>query len=145
MIWEAVAGLVQGIGNTALGIIDELTLSPEEKIKAKQAFLDAQTKFRQEVWNMEDADRADARKRETATNDPTTRRLAYLYTGGYFGLFVCLGAGWFNINPEMKHFVELLMMVLTTGQYSILSYYFGSSHGSQQKDVTIDRVVNHRG
>jgi hypothetical protein len=40
--------------------------------------------------------------------------------------------------------VDVLMGVLTAGQYSIMSYYFGSSHGSQQKDKVLDRVVNHK-
>lgn len=143
MIWEAIAGLVKGVGDTALSIIDELTLSPEEKLKAKQAFLDAQAQFRQAVWQLEDADRADARKRETATGDPTTRRLAYIYTFGYFGALTILLMGWVDIPDNMKGLIDVLMGVLTAGQYSIMSYYFGSSHGSAQKDKTIDRVVNH--
>jgi hypothetical protein len=144
MIWEAIGGLVQGLAKSAVDIIDQFHMDPEEKAKFKQALLEAQIKARYEIMHLEDQDRADARKRETSTGDPTTRRLAYVYTGGYFVAFVALLFGWVNVDENMVRLVDVLMGVLTAGQYSIMSYYFGSSHGSQQKDKVFDRIANHQ-
>lgn len=143
-IWEAIGGFVEGLGRTAVDLIEQFHLSPEDKVKFKEAMFNAQMKARNDLWALEDADRANARKRETETGDPTTRRLAWLYTGGYFAIFVLLISGVFHIDDSIKQLVDVLMAVLTAGQYSILAYYFGSSHGSAKKDETLDRVVNHK-
>jgi hypothetical protein len=144
MVWEAVGGFVSGLFREANVLIDQFHLSPEEKAKVKQAMFDAQVKARNDLFALEDSDRDSARKREMALGDPTTRRLAYVYTGGYFGAFMALLMGWVEVQESMKGLVDVLMGVLTAGQYSIMSYYFGSSHGSQQKDKVLDRVVNHK-
>lgn len=144
MIWEPILAAVKGVGDTIVNIIDEFHLSDEEKLKLKATALAAQIEASRQLYALEDADRADARKREVATGDPTTKRLAYLYTGGYFGALTSILMGWVDIPDNMKGLIDVLMGVLTAGQYSIMSYYFGSSHGSAKKDETIDRVVNHK-
>lgn len=86
-------------------------------------------------WAKLDAgDRESARRREVETKDTTTRELAYIYT---FGYFACLGAllfGWVAVPQQMEGLVDVLFGVLTAGQYSVLQYYFGSSHSSAFKD-----------
>lgn len=93
-------------------------------------------------WAKMDAgDRESARRREVETKDTTTRELAYIYT---FGYFACLGAllgGWVQVPSSMDGLVDVLMGVLTAGQYSIMAYYFGSSHGSSIKDQYLVRKV----
>jgi hypothetical protein len=144
MIWQPILEAITGIGKVAVDLIDQFHIDPEEKLKLKQALLEAQVKARQDMYALEDQDRADARKREVDTGDPTTRRLAYTYTGGYFLAFVALLFGWVNVPENMIRLVDVLMGVLTAGQYSIMSYYFGSSHGSSKKDEVMDRLVNHK-
>lgn len=144
MIYEAVVAGIKGVGDVAINILKEFHLSPEEALKAEAAIRQAEMQYTREMWQLEIADKDSARKREIATADPTTHRLAYLYTGGYFGIFVLLISGAFTVQTDIKQLVDVLMAVLTAGQYSILAYYFGSSHGSAKKDVTLDRVVNHR-
>lgn len=145
MVWEAIAGVVKGLSDTVKGIIEEFHIDPEKAIELKQKLELAIMDHQRAMWQLEISDKDSARKREVETKDPTTRRLAYLYTGGYFGVFTLLISGVLTIQADVKQLVDVLMAVLTAGQYSILAYYFGSSHGSSQKDVTLDRVVNHRG
>jgi hypothetical protein len=144
MVWEAVGGFVSGLFKEANVLIDQFHLSPEEKATVKQAMFDAQVKARNDLFALEDSDRDSARKREMSLGDPTTRRLAYVYTLGYFGAFVILLMGWVEVQENMRGLVDVLMGVLTAGQYSVLSYYFGSSHGSATKDKTLDRIANHK-
>lgn len=80
-------------------------------------------------------DRSSARQRETQTQDPTVRRLAYVYTVGYF---VTLFGLWkFGMPDDIKGEMTLLLGVLTAAQAAIMNYYFGSSASSRSKDETI--------
>jgi hypothetical protein len=56
-------------------------------------------------------------------------------------MLAALISGYVVIAPDMKGLVDVLMGVLTAGQYSIMSYYFGSSHGSAAKQGMIDRLT----
>ena len=85
-------------------------------------------------YKMEMADRDSARQREVATQDKTVRQLAWVYTGGYFALLGIMLSGYIMIPPGMESVLDVLLGVLTAGQYSVLSYYFGSSNGSAIKD-----------
>lgn len=97
-----------------------------------------------EWYKLELSDRDSARRREVDSADSTTSLMAWLYTIGYFVAFGCVLFGWVNIDPAHDNLMDVLMGVLTAGQYSIMAYYFGSSHGSAKKDGVINRVVNHR-
>src|SRR6185295_13361836 len=92
-MWLSLASAIKGFADTVLGFIKEYHLSPEEAAKLQQAIVQAQMDFQRQVWELETQDRDSARKREAATGDPTTRRLAYIYTGGYFGVFLVLISG----------------------------------------------------
>jgi hypothetical protein len=144
MIWDAVAGAIRAVSDNIVSIIKEFHLEPEKALQLEQAAKQAMYDFQKQIWELEDKDRASAREREAKMGDPTTRRLAYVYTGGYFGAFMALLLGWVQVQEQMKGLVDVLMGVLTAGQYSIMSYYFGSSHGSAQKDKTLDRIANHK-
>lgn len=136
MIGEIIGTVLSGVDAILDKFIPDANV--KEQIKAeltKQSF---------EWAKLDKEDRDSARKREVDTKDTTTRELAYIYTFGYFGLVAALFMGWINVPDAMKGMADALMGVLTAGQYSIMAYYFGSSHGSAQKDKVLDRVVNHR-
>ncbi len=142
MIWEVIAGGIKGFADTVLGFVKEFHMAPEEAAKLEAQVRQSQMDFERQMWDLESKDRDSARRREVETRDPTTHRLAYLYTAGYF---CALFAAWHWGIPVDGHdtFVTL-MAVLTAAQMSIISYYFGSSHGSAAQRETIDRVVNHK-
>jgi uncharacterized membrane-anchored protein len=144
MFGEEILQTIKGIGDTALKAVDMFTVSNDEKmaykIKMQNAIFDATKEGHEFVFKMLE----NARNREIQTGDKTTRQLAWLYTFGYFGIFVLLIAGVVKLSPDTKELITVLMAVLTAGQYSILTYYFGSSHGSSQKDRTLDRIANHQ-
>lgn len=132
--------LVDTILNAIDGILDKII--PDANVREQVKAEIQQQKL--DWFKLDAADRDSARKREVETKDTTTRELAYIYTFGYFGLIFCLFFGFVAVPDQMKGMADALMGVLTAGQYSIMAYYFGSSHGSSMKDVTLDRVVNHR-
>lgn len=86
-----------------------------------------------EWYKMEVSDRDSARRRNAATNDSMTSILAVLYTVSYFGMLAALIFGYIHIPPTQDSLLDVLMGVLTAGQYSIMAYYFGSSSGSAAK------------
>ncbi len=142
MIWQPILEAITGIGKVAVDMIDQFHLDPEEKLKLKQALFEAQVKARHDVWALEDSDRADARKRETNTQDSTTKVLAYCYTCGYF---LTLFAAWkYGIPADAHDVFATLLGVLSAAQMAIIGYYYGTSHSSSKKDETLDRVVNHK-
>jgi hypothetical protein len=140
MIWEAIAGGIKGLGETVLGFIKEFHIEPAEAFRLEQAVRQATMDFQRQMWDLEAQDRHSARQREVATGDPTTRRLAYVYTCGYFGIFLCLITGLFTVAENIKQLIDVLLAVLTAGQYSILTYYFGSSNGSTKKTQMIEEM-----
>lgn len=121
--------IVGAVGKVVDKVVPDANVREQVKLAVQQEALD---------WaKLDQADRDSARKREMAVQDPTVRRLAYIYTFGYFG---CLGAllmGYVAIPVGMERLVDVLFGVLTAGQYSVMTYYFGSSHGSHMKDFTI--------
>jgi len=92
-------------------------------------------------YKLEINDKESARKREVETKDSTTKELAWIYTAGYFGMLAALLFGLVEIPERMMSLLDVLMGVLTAGQYSIMAYYFGSSAGSQSKDTVLSVIA----
>lgn len=142
MFGEEILGAIKGIGEVVLKGIDEFTVSAEEKmsykIKMQEVLFNAQKSVMEYTYkNIESA-----RQRETQTGDPTVRQLAIAYTIGYF---LSLLATWHWGIPQEGHDVFVTLLgVLTAAQAAIINYYFGSSHGSNEKSKVLDRIVNHK-
>lgn len=129
--------LIDTIINAVNNVIDKIVpdANVREQVKsqiAAQAF---------EWAKLDASDRDSARKREIETKDTTTRELAYIYTIGYFGALGSLLFGLVHIPEGYERLVDVLFGVLTAGQYSVMTYYFGSSHSSRSKDDTIGIIV----
>jgi hypothetical protein len=142
MFGEEILNGIKGIGEVVLKGVDMLTVSDDEKmaykLKMQVAIFEANKNAMEYAYKNIDS----ARKRETETNDPTVRRLSYVYTAGYF---MSLGATWHWGIPVDGHDVFVTLLgVLTAAQAAIINYYFGSSHSSASKEKIIDRVVNHK-
>ena len=140
MFEEIVSALSGNLFKGVSDIIKTFVKDPTEALKAEHALLTLQVETGRKLAELEVQDRQSARQREVETKDPTTRRLAYLYTSGYFGMLAALLSGYVTVPTDMKGLLDVLMGVLTAGQYSVMSYYFGSSHGSETKTALLGRM-----
>ena len=88
-------------------------------------------------------DLASARQREITTGDHLTPRvLAVVVSVGFFGIL-----GWMlnNAIPATGKEALLVMLgALGTGWTAVLSYYFGSSAGSFDKNAVLQHIVKTR-
>lgn len=125
--------IIEGVGKILDKWIPDANVREQVKLQIQTQAFD---------WAKLDAsDRDSARKREMETKDTTTRELAYIYTFGYFGALGALLMGWVHIPTGYERLVDVLFGVLTAGQYSVMTYYFGSSHHSRVKDETIESLT----
>ena len=150
-IATALGGPLAGMAVTALskqlGVEDEVASvvkaigsDPEAEAKIKQLEHD---KFKAIL-----ADKANAREREMAVvasenapliNKIVTPALALGVTGLSFILFAVLI--FVEVKPEAKDILIYILGVLSAAVTQILSYYFGSSIGSKDKDEQLKSVV----
>lgn len=84
-------------------------------------------------------DRTSAREREVAVKDWTPRILAYGVTAGFFGLLYWLMRH--EVPASSKDILNVMLGSLGTAWISVVTYYFGSSAGSQRKDELLQQSV----
>lgn len=97
------------------------------------------------MFELEVADRKSAREREIATGDHTTRYLAYLTLLGFFGVlgfqFYLVVKG-IAIPEAALRTLDITTGVLFAMVLAVKDYYFGSSSGSKEKTVALDKALN---
>ena len=150
-IATALGGPLAGMAVSALakqfGVEDEIEAvtkaikaDPESALKLKQ--------LEHEKFKAILADKNSAREREVAIssseNAPTlnkivTPALALGVTGLSFVLFAVLI--FVEVKPEAKDILIYILGVLSAAVTQILSYYFGSSVGSKDKDDQLRSIV----
>lgn len=114
---------------------------PDILLKLKQADNEFQAKMAElgiERDKLVYDDIANARAREIAVRDTTPRNLAYLiiaFTGACIGATL---AGWTKVDSALA---GTLIGYLVAECRSTLTYYFGSSQGSKEKDATIADIA----
>lgn len=84
------------------------------------------------------ADRASARQREVALQDPTTRRLAYMALAGFFAVLVgqfYIALNGIAIQTEVQRTLDITLGVLFAWVLAVKDYYLGSSKGSADKNI----------
>lgn len=144
----------QAISNAVLGSPDGTeeeiatalaSSSPDTLIKLKQANLEFSAKIKEldvDLERIAQMDRADARQREIQTNDPWTPRiLGATIIAGFFA------AMWAVLSGEIKGMdaTEMALVGAVIGYASakadqVVSYVFGSSAGSKQKNQIIAQM-----
>jgi len=141
-------GLAGSLLSKALGTNDPKAMEaaitstdPDILLKLKQADNDFQAQMKtleisEEKLSFDDI--ANARAREMAVKDTTPRNLAYLIIG-FTGLAIAATlAGWTKVDSALA---GTLIGYLVAECRSTLTYYFGSSQSSQNKDATIAAIA----
>lgn len=122
MMVQASQEAVDGIG-TAM-----THLSQEDRIKLDYALHQAHLT----LWKAEGQARSDWFGNTRLATDPFVRRMAYIYTAGYFAV---LGLAWVVGLPKDGHDLFITLIgALTTTQVGISAYCFGSNSTSAGKD-----------
>ena len=80
---------------------------------------------------IEVADSVSARNMEIATKSNIPAILAAITTVGFFGILILL---FFNRVDPTNNALMIMLGSLGTAWTGVISFYFGSSHGSQMKD-----------
>ena len=112
-----------------------MNATPEQLAKLKEIDATFKARMKELDFDLERiaaGDRADARARETKTNDRTPKVLAFGITLGFFGILVWM---FMNGMPATGSEAMLIMLgALQTSYTGIVAYYFGSSAGSAAKN-----------
>jgi hypothetical protein len=139
------AGLAVTAISKALGIdekdvqstITEGKLSADQLASLKQAEIDLQAKAQQLGLDFEKLavdDRKSAREMQIANKSIIPSILAFIVIGG-FGLITTLKISGYAIVQDPS--IQDLLTTLRDGVILVLSFYFGSSASSQNKDMMI--------
>lgn len=152
LIGTALGGPFGGLAGTllakALGTSDPKAMEaaitstdPDILLKLKQADNDFQAQMKtleisEEKLRFDDT--ASARQREEVVKDSTPHILAYGVTLGFFGIL-----GWLLWvgKPPGGDVIMVMLGALGTAWTGIISYYFGSSAGSDAKSATLAKIV----
>ncbi len=117
--------------------------SPELLLKLRQAdqdFARAMADAGIKLEEIEAQDRASARAREIATKDWVPAALAITNALAFFILlFMMLSQ---SIPETNKSAFDILLGMLAGSLTTVMTYYFGSSRGSREKDAILGRAVN---
>lgn len=150
----AVEGVLGTFGKTIKDAVSAFKADPTKAMELDAALAQAEQDFKAKLADiaMRDkevaaADRDSARKREVELKDTTPRTLAYIVVGGFLGLSVCQLIALY-VWPEIKLPSEGWVLIgnitgyLAAKSELALTYYFGTSAGSDRKNDTIERLVN---
>ena len=138
------AGLAVSAISKALGVdekdvqstIDSGKLTADQLASLKQAEIELQAKAQELGLNFEKLavdDRKSARDMQSATKSIVPAFLAAGVTIGFFGILTALMVGYAQKSDELM----VMLGSLSTAWVGIISFYFGSSAGSQAKDDMI--------
>lgn len=113
---------------------------PATLLKLKQADLDykahlADLGVQLEVANV--ADRGSARDLAKVRGIAVQAALTLLYQVGYFGLLYLVFSGNAHVTAELHDVAMILIGVMTAAEHQILTFWFGSTSGSQNKDAAL--------
>jgi hypothetical protein len=141
-MWEKIADLFGGsILGSIRGIISDFRLTPEQQLLFEQKAAELEHQVRIKAMEYEISDRKSARDREMAFGgkDKVPMILALGITAGFFGvLFYML---YWGVPDRGGEALFVMLGSLGTAWTAVVSYYFGSSAGSDHKTKIIDQYV----
>ena len=136
-----VAGMAVSALESAMGISgDDIQktivtnkLTAEQVAAIQQAELAIKAKAQEmnlDFAKLQNEDKASARQMQSTVKSWVPPTLAMLVTVGFFGILIGLMLNKLEPNPEL----DVMLGSLGTAWVGIISFYFGSSAGSQAKD-----------
>ena len=114
--------------------------TPDQLLALKQADNDFQARMAElgvELERLSQEDRASAREMGMKTTLIPQIVLSSLYIGGYFWVLYLFMQGDIDIGPDYIGTFKGLLGALTTPNFMILSYWFGSTRGSAEKTALL--------
>ena len=108
--------------------------TPETLVKLREVDANYKTKMAElgiDEQKIAAMDRDSARKREIETGDMVPALLAFLLTFGFFGTLATII--FYPLPESAQQIIDIMLGSLGTAWISVITYYFGSSHGSQIK------------
>src|SRR5260221_7035598 len=142
----AMAGtIINSVAGTKISTSDDLAAAFAKTPDQQKFIADLKTSEQQfalqmkqlEINSVDDLEkimaayRASARGREIAVKDRTPAILAFIITLGFFStLFYVFGHG---VKPEARDMANIMVGTLGTAWVGVVTYYFGSSRGSDRK------------
>jgi hypothetical protein len=136
-IAEKVLGKPEASEADVAGASPELLLKLRE---ADQEFAKAMADAGVKLEEIEAQDRASARTREIATKDWVPAALAITNALAFFVLLFLMLSH--SIPETNKSAFDILLGMLAGSLTTVMTYYFGSSRGSREKDAILGRAVN---
>ena len=123
-----------GIDDTKVkDMIESGKMSSEQLAQLKIAEIEFQKQTQELGLNFEKLateDRKSARDMQIATKSWVPPALAMLITAGFFGILTALMMGYAQKSDELM----IMLGSLSTAWAGVISFFFGSSQGSQNKD-----------
>lgn len=111
----------------------QLESNPDSLLKLKQSERDFEIRMRElniDVERIDADDRANARAREIATKDSTTKVLAYLVVSAFLAMGAAVLFGYALAESTVA---GTIIGYVSAKAEQVVAYYFGSSAGSKQK------------
>lgn len=124
----------------AVDALAALRASPDKVIEFQAAIASTAVEFER----IAASDRGSAREREAKTGDTWTPRiLAATVIGGFFWTLWMVFSGRVRdlTDPVMVGLAGTLIGYVSAKADQVVSYYFGSSAGSERKNVLLDRMM----
>lgn len=150
-MWDTLASLLGSGASEVIDRIKQIAIDSWHISPEKAAQLDAekvrvanelQVKVMSEVSHiieLENADRASARTRESTVKDLTPMIMAGVMVAGFFSVV------WYMllyVTPtENQRILDMMLGSLMGSVTSIVAYYFGSSSGSASKQALIEKLT----
>lgn len=149
------AGLAVDIVGKALGLedatqkkIEDILRGPltgDQIVALKQAEIQLELRLKEldiQLDQLEVQDRMNARDREVKAGGKTTSILAWMVMGAFVGMLFAVLFGWARVDSVLA---GTIIGYASAKADQVLSYYFGSSRGSDDKTKIIDKMSQGNG
>ena len=136
-----VLGIDQATTESVTQAVADGKLTPDHIAELRKLELQYQNDEKERGFKyseLEFKDRDSARQMQIATQSPVPAILTYLITGGFFGVL-----GWMLFDDTIVNSQPILIMLgsLGTAWTACISYWFGTTRGSENKNVLLAQSV----